>query len=85
MAARPLVPVPELGLLEMLSDVGVRQGVEEARNIMEGVRSLRPKVLATLLKLSAGQSHPTLRRMKICSNHPPELAKREGRGEGSRQ
>jgi len=37
-------------LLEMLSEVGVHQGIEEARNIMEGVRSLRPEVLATLLK-----------------------------------
>jgi len=46
----PLVSVPERALLEMLSDVGVRQGVEDARNIMEGVRALRPEVLATLLK-----------------------------------
>lgn len=45
-----LVSVPERALLEMLSEVGVRQGVEEARNIMEGVRSLRPEVLETLLK-----------------------------------
>lgn len=46
----PLVSVPERALLEMLSEVGVRQGVEEARNIMEGVRSVRPDVLETLLK-----------------------------------
>ncbi len=46
----PLVSVPERALLEMLSDVGVKQGLEEARNIMEGVRSLRPEVLSTLLK-----------------------------------
>lgn len=46
----PLVSVPERGLWEMLSDVGVRQGLEEARNIMEGVRSLRPEILAALLK-----------------------------------
>jgi len=44
------VSVPERALLEMLSDVGLRQGLEEARNIMEGVRSLRPEVLTTLLK-----------------------------------
>jgi hypothetical protein len=46
------VPVsePERALLEMLSEVGVHQGVEEARNIMEGVRSLRTEKLATLLK-----------------------------------
>lgn len=46
----PLVSVPERALLEMLSEVGVRQGLEEARNIMEGVRSLRPEVLSTLLR-----------------------------------
>src|SRR5207247_5089192 len=45
-----LVSVPERALLEMLSEVGVHQGIEEARNIMEGDRSLRPAVLSTLLK-----------------------------------
>jgi len=45
-----LVSVPKRALLEMLSEVGVHQGIEEARNIMEGARSLRPEVLATLLK-----------------------------------
>ncbi len=45
-----LVSEPERALLEMLSEVGVYQGVEEARNIMEGVRSLRTDTLATLLK-----------------------------------
>ena len=33
-----LVSVPERALLEMLSEVGVYQGIEEARNIMEGAR-----------------------------------------------
>jgi hypothetical protein len=45
-----LVSVPERALLEMLSEVGVHQGIEEARNIMEGSRSLRPEVLTTLVK-----------------------------------
>ncbi len=45
-----LVSVPERALLEMLSEVGVHQGIEEARNIMEGARSLRAEVLAALLK-----------------------------------
>ena len=44
-----LVSEPERALLEMLSEVGVHQGVEEARNIMEGARSLRADTLATLL------------------------------------
>jgi hypothetical protein len=46
----PLVSVPERALLELLSEVGVSQGLEEARNIMEGVGSIRPEVLTTLLK-----------------------------------
>jgi len=46
----PLVSVPERALMEMLSEVGLRQGMEEARNIMEGIRSVRPEVLETLLK-----------------------------------
>jgi hypothetical protein len=45
-----LVSEPERALLEMLSEVGVHQGVEEARNITEGARSLRTATLATLLK-----------------------------------
>ena len=45
-----LVSEPERALLEMLSEVGVHQGVEEARNIMEGARLLRDDTLATLLK-----------------------------------
>jgi hypothetical protein len=45
-----LVSEPERALLEMLSEVGVHQGIEEARNIMEGARSLRTDTLATLLK-----------------------------------
>jgi hypothetical protein len=46
----PLVSVPERALLEMLSEVGMRQGVEEARNLMEGVHSVRQEVMETLLK-----------------------------------
>jgi hypothetical protein len=45
-----LVSEPERALLEMLSEVGVHQGVEEARNIMEAARSLRGDTLANLLK-----------------------------------
>ena len=46
----PLVSVPERALLEMLSEVGLGQGIEEARNIMEGARALRAEVLTPLLK-----------------------------------
>ena len=62
------VSVPERALLEMLSEVGVHVGIEEARNIMESARSLRPDVLATLLK--------NCRRVKVvrlCVNWAQEL------------
>ncbi|MBU3665646.1 MAG: hypothetical protein FGM15_07195 [Chthoniobacterales bacterium] len=45
-----LVSVPERALLEMLSDVGQQQGVEEARHIMELLVSIRGDVLGVLLK-----------------------------------
>jgi hypothetical protein len=48
-AGGPPVSVPERALLEMLSEVGVHQEIGEARNIIEGVRSLRAKVLAKFL------------------------------------
>lgn len=48
-ADSPLVSEPERALLEMLNDVGVRQPLEGARDIMEGTPSLRPKVLEALL------------------------------------
>lgn len=37
----PLVSEPEAALLEMLSEVGVSEGVEESRQIMETMRRLR--------------------------------------------
>jgi Transcriptional regulator, AbiEi antitoxin, Type IV TA system/Transcriptional regulator, AbiEi antitoxin N-terminal domain len=46
----PLVSEPERALLEMLGEVGLRVGVEEARNIMEGLGSPRPETLEVLLK-----------------------------------
>ena len=46
----PLVSEPERALLEMLSEVGLRVSVEEARNIMEGLGSPRPETLQVLLK-----------------------------------
>jgi len=44
-----LVSAPERALLELLSDVGKRQGIDEARHLVEGARSLRLDVLDTLL------------------------------------
>lgn len=45
----PAVSSPERALLEMLSEVGVRQSLQEAREITEGLYSLRAEVLRELL------------------------------------
>jgi len=44
-----LVSVPERALLELASDVGKGQTLEEARNLMVGLRNIRPKVLDEFL------------------------------------
>jgi len=44
-----LVSAPERAVLELLSDVGKSQGIEEARHLVEGARSLRMDVLDNLL------------------------------------
>lgn len=64
----PVVSVPERALLELLSDVGVSQGLEEARNIMEGVRSPRLDVLGTLLKHC-----PRVKVVRLCVQWAEEL------------
>jgi len=46
----PLVSMPERALLELLDEVGVRQPLQEAREIAEGTYSLRAEVLMDLLK-----------------------------------
>lgn len=43
------VSAPERAVLELLSDIGKSQGLEEARHLVEGARSLRMDVLDTLL------------------------------------
>lgn len=45
----PQVSSPERGLLEMLSEVGVRQPMQEAKELMESTYSLRSKVIQQLL------------------------------------
>ena len=45
----PQVSAPERALLELLSDVGVRQTLQEARELVEGAYSLRADVLRELL------------------------------------
>lgn len=44
-----LVSVPERALLELLSDVGKSQSLQEARQLVENLRTLREKVLDELL------------------------------------
>jgi Transcriptional regulator, AbiEi antitoxin, Type IV TA system/Transcriptional regulator, AbiEi antitoxin N-terminal domain len=50
-AGRADLPVstPERAMLELLSDVGKRHSLEQARQLVEGLRSLRPDVLQELL------------------------------------
>ena len=45
----PLVATPERASLEMLYDVGTHQGLEEARNLFDGVRNVRTAVAGRLL------------------------------------
>jgi hypothetical protein len=46
----PLVSMPERALLEMLSEVGIRQSLDEARKLTESCYGLRVDVLRELLK-----------------------------------
>lgn len=46
----PQVSAPERALLELLSDVGVRQPLQEARELVESAYSLRADVLCELLQ-----------------------------------
>lgn len=65
----PLVSVPERALLEMLSEVGTaQQGLEEARNIMEGVRSPRLAMLGELLRHC-----PSVKVVRLCVQWADEL------------
>jgi hypothetical protein len=47
----PLYSDPERALLELLSDVGVRHPLEDARDLMEGTTTLRAAVLQELLSV----------------------------------
>ena len=43
------VSVPERAVLELLSEVGTRQDLEEARNLFDGLRNLRTELMGQLL------------------------------------
>lgn len=64
----PQVSVPERALLELLSETGVSQGIEETRHIMEGMRKLRLEVLAELLK-----NCRTVKVVRMCIQWAEEL------------
>ncbi len=60
---------PERALLEMLSEVGVRQPLEEARKLMEGTHTLRADVLRKLLK-----SCTSIKTVRLCLQWGKELS-----------
>lgn len=66
--AGPRVSEPERALLEMLSEVGVHQEVDEARLIMEGIRQLRANHLMRLLS-----SCRMVKAVRLCVTWSEEL------------
>jgi len=68
-AGAPKVSEPERALLEMLSEVGVRQPLQEARELMEGTYTLRADVLRTLLKACA-----SVKTVRLCLQLGKELS-----------
>lgn len=65
----PLVSTPERALLELLSEVGVRQPLQEAREIAEGTYSLRAEVLMDLLKRCT-----SVKTVRLCLRFGRELS-----------
>ncbi len=64
-----LVSAPERALLELLSEVGVRQPLQEAREIMETTHTFRSKVLGELL-----QQCTSVKTVRLCLKLARELA-----------
>ena len=65
----PLVSAPERALLEVLSEVGVRQPMQEARELVESSYSLRADVLRDLLKRCA-----SVKTVRLCLHLGRELS-----------
>ena len=65
----PMVSTPERALLELLDEVGVRQPLQEAREIAEGTYSLRAEVLMGLLKRCT-----SVKTVRLCLRLGRELA-----------
>lgn len=64
----PLTSEPERALLELLSEVGVRQPLQEAREIMEGAYNMRAGVLNSLL-----QNCTSVKTVRLCLQLAREL------------
>jgi hypothetical protein len=65
----PLVSIPERALLELLDDVGVRQPLQEAKEIMEGAHNMRADVLVKLLKRCT-----SIKTVRLCLTLARELS-----------
>jgi hypothetical protein len=65
----PRTAVPERALLEMLSEVGVRQPLQEARELTESTYNLRADVLSDLL-----QRCTSVKAVRLCLQLGRELA-----------
>ncbi len=65
----PRVSTPERALLEVLSEVGVRQPLQEARELAESTYSLRADVLRELL-----QRCTSVKTVRLCLQLGRELA-----------
>jgi hypothetical protein len=65
----PLVSAPERALLEVLSEVGVRQPLQEARDLVESSYSLRTNVLRDLLKCCT-----SIKTVRLCLQLGRELS-----------
>jgi len=68
-AGAPIVSAPERALLEMLSEVGVRQPLAEARELVENSYSLRADILRDLLKHCA-----SVKTVRLCLQLGRELS-----------
>ncbi len=64
----PLTSSPERATLEILSEVGVRESLGEAREILEGAYNLRPDVLNELL-----QQCTSVKTVRLCIKLAHEL------------
>lgn len=65
----PAVSAPERALLELLSEVGVRQPLQEARELMESTYNFRADVLRDLLK-----SCTSVKTVRLCLQLGRELS-----------